>query len=64
MNDVPGRRFGAKTILAVLAVVVVLVALLTPEVPTKGEGRPTSYSTGPNGVRMAFEPGHGRTAPA
>jgi hypothetical protein len=55
MNGATGRRFGAKTILAVLAVVVVLVALLTPEVPTTGEGRPTSYSTGPSGVRMAFE---------
>jgi Domain of unknown function (DUF4350) len=55
MSRVTEGRFGAKTILAALAVVVALVALLTPEVPTKGEGRPTSYSTGPNGVRMAFE---------
>jgi hypothetical protein len=55
MNAAAPRRFGAKSLLAVLAGVVVLVALLTPEAPSKGEGGVSSYSTGPNGVRMAFE---------
>jgi Domain of unknown function (DUF4350) len=49
------RRVGAKTILTLLGAVVVLVALLTPEAPVGNNGQRTSYSTGPAGVRMAFE---------
>lgn len=55
MTEASPRRFGAKTLLAVLAGLLVLVALLTPEAPTSDQGKPTTYSTGPNGVRMAFE---------
>ena len=55
MTEKPATRFGAKTILGVLLGVVVVVALLTPEAPTMDGGHPTSYSVGPNGVRIAFE---------
>lgn len=50
-----GRRFNAKTILAALLVVVILLALFTPEAPINTQGKPTSFSTGPSGTRMAFE---------
>jgi hypothetical protein len=49
------RRVGPKTILALLAVVVVVAALVTPEASTKDQGVATTFSTGPSGVRMAFE---------
>lgn len=49
------RRIGSKTILAVLAAVVVIAALVTPEAPTQDQGVPTTFSTGPSGVRIAYE---------
>jgi len=49
------RGMSAVKLLAALGVVVVGVALLTPEAPGKTEGGRSSYSTGPGGVGMMFE---------
>ena len=49
------RGMSAVKLLAALAIVVVGVALLTPEEPGKSEGGRSSYSTGPGGVGMMFE---------
>ena len=49
------RGMSAVKLLATLGVVVVGVALLTPEEPGKSEGGRSSYSTGPGGVGMMFE---------
>lgn len=46
---------SAAKLLAVLAAVVVVVTLLTPEAPGKSEGGRSSYSTGPGGVGMVYE---------
>lgn len=55
-NDTTGTRRGsAARLLAGLAVVAVVVAILTPEPPGDSSGGRSSYSTGPGGVRMAYE---------
>ena len=49
-------RWGSSAkLLAALGAVVVAVALFTPEPPGKSEGGRSSYSTGPGGIRMAYE---------
>ena len=43
------RGANAAKLLAVLGLVVIGVALLTPEAPGKSEGGRSSYSSGPGG---------------
>lgn len=49
------RRWNATKLLAALAVVALVVAVLTPEPAGDTSGGRSSYSTGPAGVRMAYE---------
>jgi len=49
------RRSNAAKLLAALAVVALVVAVLTPEPAGDASGGRSSYSTGPAGVRMAYE---------
>lgn len=49
-----GRSSAAK-LLAALAVLALVVAILTPEPAGDSSRGPTSYSTAPTGVRMAYE---------
>ena len=46
---------GTAALLVALAAVVVAVALFTPEDPGRSEGGRSSYSTGPGGIRIAYE---------
>jgi hypothetical protein len=53
---IPPARWGnSAKLLAALGAVVIAVALFTPEPPGKSEGGRSSYSTGPGGIRMAYE---------
>jgi hypothetical protein len=49
------RGMSAAKLLAALAIVVIAVALLTPEAPGRSEGGSSSYSTAPGGLGMMFE---------
>ena len=49
------RRTSAAKLLVALSVVAVVVAILTPEPTGNATGGRSSYSTGPAGVRMAYE---------
>ena len=49
------RGGNATKLLIALGAVVIAVALLTPEPPGRSEGGRSSFSTGPGGVRIAYE---------
>ena len=49
------RGGNATKLLVALGAVVVAVALFTPEAPGKTEGGRSSFSTGPGGIRIAYE---------
>ncbi len=49
------RRLSPAALLGGLALVTVAVAIFTPEAPGMREGGRSSYSSGPDGIRMMFE---------
>ena len=50
-----GRRVSLPTVAAALSVLVIVIALLTPEGPSRSAGGVSSYSTAPGGAGIVYD---------